>query len=100
VAVAFQFRERPFKSTVFVATVRPTAAAPRNTIESGDDVKLYVDEVAVFVRILQSLGDQNYSGTIIGANAPKNDKYRGLEPGSTITFAEKNIFTCSKRHPN
>ncbi|MBA2481085.1 MAG: hypothetical protein H0V44_10500 [Planctomycetes bacterium] len=97
-ATAFTFRERPYKSTVFVATVRPTAEPPRNTIESGDDVKLYVDEVAVFVRILQALGGDGFSGTIIGANAPKVDKYSGLQPGATISFAEKHIFTCSKRH--
>ncbi len=97
-STGFQFRERPFKSTVFVATIRPTATPPRNVIESGDDVKLYVDDIAVFVRIVMDLGGDGFSGTIIGANAPKTDKYQGLKPGAVISFLEKHIFTCSKRH--
>lgn len=89
------FKERPAKSIIYVATIKPSATPPANKVESGDNVKLYVDGFEVFVTITGVLGDGRFSGKVMGANTKKNP-YPELATGAEIAFADKNIFTCSK----
>jgi hypothetical protein len=90
------FRERPAKSIVFAATIRPNAAPPSNTVEANDDVKLYADGFEVFVKVTQKAGNGAYRGTIIGANT-RGQQRDDLKAGTAVEFEEKHIFTCSKR---
>ncbi len=90
------FKDRPAKSIVYVATIKPSAAPPSNKVESGDNVKLFVDGFEVFVTVIRDLGEGRFTGKVMGANTKKNP-YAELATGAEITFTDKNIFTCSKR---
>jgi hypothetical protein len=90
------FTLRPAKSVVYVATIRPSEKPPAHHIESGDDVKLYLDRIEVFVRISAVLEASSFQGRVIGTNAHGATLPGGLEPGATVAFGEHQIFTCSK----
>ena len=89
------FRERPAKSIVYVATIRTNSAPPPNNVAPGDDVKLYVDSIEVFVKVTQALPD-GYRGKILGANS-RGTPNPELKAGNEVAFLDKHIFTCSKR---
>jgi hypothetical protein len=91
------FKERPAKSVVFVATIRASGAPPPNTIETGDDVKLYADAIEVFAKVTSKITDSEFKGKVIGANARGAKAPPELASGAEIVFEMKHIFTCSKR---
>jgi len=95
--MAMNFSLRPAKSVVFVATIRPSESPPAHRIETGDDVKLYVDKIEVFVKVLEAVSSSSFTGRIIGSNAHGATLGPDLANGSVVTFTEHQIFTCSKR---
>jgi hypothetical protein len=90
------FTQRPAKSVVYVATIRPSQKPPAHAIEVGDDVKLYLAKIEVFVRVSAVLDAASFQGRVIGTNAHGAALPDGLGAGATVSFFEHQIFTCSK----
>jgi len=95
--MAVNFALRPAKSVVFVATIRPSEPPPAHRIEPGDDVKLYVDRIEVFVKVTEAVTTSAFSGRILGTNGHGATLGPDLANGAVVTFTEHQIFTCSKR---
>lgn len=92
-------QERPDRSGItgitFVGDYPRGERVDKRSVEVGDTVGLYRDDVNIQVRIESEDGTGHFTGKIFAFGPTPQTGYQEMAIGDLIRFQERHIFTCA-----